>query len=55
MPRQSAWVCREPPIFGERERERERHAGPVGVEHLERLSKLAADLDDPEVISEAWS
>ena len=30
-------------------------AGPVTVEHLERVASLAADLDDPEVMSGAWS
>lgn len=32
-----------------------RHLGPVTVDHLERMSGLATDLDDPEVMSDAWS
>lgn len=37
------------------ERERVADAGPVSVEQLERVAKLAADLDDPDVMSDAWS
>lgn len=37
------------------ERERVLDAGPVSVEQLERVAKLAADLDDPDVMSDAWS
>lgn len=37
------------------ERERGDGAGPVTTAHLERLSSLAADLDDPDVMSGAWS
>jgi hypothetical protein len=37
------------------ERERVQHSGPVTVDQLIRLSRLAADLDDPTVMSEAWS
>lgn len=36
--------------------DRERiHGGPVSVEQLERLSELASDLEDPAVMSDAWS
>ncbi|MGQ0832410.1 MAG: type II toxin-antitoxin system VapB family antitoxin [Microthrixaceae bacterium] len=37
------------------ERERALDAGPVSVEQLARLATLAADLDDPDVMSNAWS
>jgi hypothetical protein len=37
------------------ERERASNAGPVTTEQLERLSSLAADIDDPTVMSDAWS
>ena len=37
------------------ERERAEGAGPVTVDQLERVAKLAADLDDPDVSSDAWS
>ena len=37
------------------ERERGLDAGPVSVEQLEQLATLAADLDDPDVMSNAWS
>lgn len=37
------------------ERERVQDAGPVSVEHLERAAVLARDLDDPDVMSGAWS
>ncbi len=37
------------------ERERAQDAGPVTVDQLERVAKLAADLDDPDVSSDAWS
>ena len=37
------------------ERERAGSEGPVTVAHLTRVSVLAADLDDPEVMSGAWS
>jgi len=36
-------------------REGARDAGPVTVDQLERLASLACDLDDPEVMSRAWS
>jgi Ribbon-helix-helix protein, copG family len=37
------------------ERERAQDAGPVTVDQLERVATLAADLDDPDVMSDAWS
>jgi hypothetical protein len=37
------------------ERESTQHTGPVTVEMLAKLSKLAADLDDPTVMSDAWA
>ena len=37
------------------ERERVAHRGPVTVDHLTRLAQLTVDLDDPEVMSGAWS
>lgn len=37
------------------ERERVADAGPVTVDQLERVARLAADLDDPDVMSNAWS
>ena len=37
------------------EREARRDAGPVTLENLQRLATLAADLDDPDVMSDAWS
>jgi plasmid stability protein len=37
------------------ERERAGIAGPVTAVDLERLTSLAADLDDPDVMSGAWS
>jgi hypothetical protein len=37
------------------EHERVQCPGPVTVEHLARLGSLAADLDDPTVMSDAWS
>lgn len=37
------------------ERERAQYAGPVTVDQLKRIAKLAADLDDPDVMSDAWS
>lgn len=37
------------------ERERVPDAGPVTVDQLERVARLAADLDDPDVVSDAWS
>lgn len=37
------------------ERERAGIAGPVAAADLERLTSLAADLDDPDVMSGAWS
>ena len=37
------------------ERERAGTAGPVSLDHFQRLASLAADLDDPDVMSNAWS
>lgn len=37
------------------ERERTPSPGPVTPSHLQRLSSLAADLDDPDVMSRAWT
>lgn len=37
------------------ERERAGSAGPVSVEHFHRVASLAADLDDPDVLANAWS
>jgi hypothetical protein len=37
------------------ERERAGAAGPVGLDHFQRLASLAADLDDPDVMSNAWT
>ncbi len=37
------------------ERERVQDSGPVTIDQLERMSRLAADLDDPGVMSDAWS
>ena len=37
------------------ERERTPSPGPVTPLHLQRLSSLAADLDDPDVMSGAWT
>jgi len=37
------------------EREREHGAGAVTVGHLERAAALASDLEDPDVMSGAWT
>jgi plasmid stability protein len=37
------------------ERERVPDAGPITVDLLERVAQLAADLEDPTVMSDAWS
>jgi hypothetical protein len=37
------------------ERERVEGAGPVTVDQLQRVASLARDLDDPDVMSRAWS
>lgn len=37
------------------ERERVQDAGPVTVDQLRRAASLARDLDDPDVMSGAWS
>jgi plasmid stability protein len=37
------------------ERERTGGSGPVTLEHFERVASLAADLDLPDVMADAWS
>ena len=37
------------------ERERVQDVGPITTDQLERAAELAADLDDPDVMSGAWS
>ncbi len=37
------------------ERERSESAGPVTLDALARLASLAADLDETDVMSDAWS
>lgn len=37
------------------ERERAADTGPVSVDHLRQVALLADDLDDPAVMSGAWS
>ena len=37
------------------EREGAHDAGPVTLDQLQRVATLAKDLDDPEVMSGAWS
>ncbi len=37
------------------ERERTVDANPVSVDQLKRIAVLAQDLDDPTVMSDAWS
>lgn len=37
------------------ERERTQDASPVRVDELERVASLAQDLDDPDVMSGAWT
>ena len=37
------------------ERERAGSAGPLTLVHFQRVASLAADLDDPEVMANAWS
>lgn len=37
------------------ERERTQDTGPITIDHLRRAAVLAADLDDPDVMSGAWS
>lgn len=37
------------------ERERTQDAGPITIDHLRRAAILAADLDDPDVMSGAWA
>lgn len=36
-------------------RERTASVGPTRIEDLERLAHLTTDLDDPSVMSDAWS
>lgn len=37
------------------ERERVQDADPITVDQLERAATLARDLDDPDIMSAAWS
>lgn len=37
------------------ERERSSDSGPVTIDQLERIATLAADLDDRDVMANAWS
>lgn len=37
------------------ERERAHGPGPVTVDHLERAASLARDLDDPDIMADAWA
>ncbi len=37
------------------ERERTQDSGPIGIEQLARIAALTKDLDDPDVMSNAWS
>lgn len=37
------------------ERERVQDGDPITVEQLERAATLASDLDDPDIMSAAWS
>ena len=37
------------------ERERVQDSGPLTVGQLERMARLATDLDDPAVMSNAWT
>lgn len=37
------------------ERERAAGSGPITVDQLRRVARLATDLDDPEAMSGAWS
>lgn len=37
------------------ERERTQANGPIGVDHLAQVAALTQDLDDPDVMSDAWS
>lgn len=37
------------------ERERAADAGPIGLDQLRQVAHLAQDLDDPDVMSGAWS
>lgn len=37
------------------ERERTQANGPVGIDQLAQLAALTQDLDDPDVMTDAWS
>jgi plasmid stability protein len=37
------------------ERERVGSVGPITLDHFHRVASLAADLDDPDVMANAWS
>jgi hypothetical protein len=37
------------------ERERAGNVGPITLDHLQRVASLAADLDDSDVMGNAWS
>lgn len=37
------------------ERDHLHRTGPITIDHLARAAALAADLDDPDVMSGAWS
>lgn len=37
------------------ERERVGNVGPITLDHFHRVASLAADLDDPDVMANAWS
>ena len=37
------------------ERERVGSVGPASLEHFQRVASLAADLNDPDVMTNAWS
>lgn len=37
------------------ERERTQSSGPIGIDQLAQVAALTKDLDDPHVMSEAWS
>lgn len=37
------------------ERERTQNNGPVGTDNLSQMAALIQDLDDPDVMTDAWS
>ena len=37
------------------ERERTQANGPIGTDHLAQMAGLVQDLDDPDVMADAWS